>query len=404
MNKKSIILVVTVLACWSLMLVGDWFMRFYWYKWHRSFIRHQSSLVSNSPEKVLQDRWSDGSWGGDLTQLIGIPSLQKKFEQKHPAIHNITDEYGFRNRPPTDGRYHPVVVVGDSFMNISYAFTNSFAGRLAYYLKTNVYNRSVSGRGAIYAVNHFFDDQRFASNPPKFLVWGLLEREIHGNMIAGSLIWDLWIKEHPEDNRILATRVTADGPINYKVFRAKALKKSLPNSSALAQMGKRIWNRIRYRLFRKITPEVVIAKGKIEGEKILFYRESIDFMKMGDDTRLVGQVVWGLSYLSEFCMRKGIKLVVVLIPDKAEVYRESIPDTLNPREHSIPASCLWAVESGLQSNSVLSVNLLLAFREQAANNTLLYWPDDTHWNVKAINIAAEFTAEVIENAENSRSN
>ena len=70
-------------------------------------------------------------------------------------------------------------------------------------------------------------------------------------------------------------------------------------------------------------------------------------MHCGSKLRELDKVAAAISELDTFCRDRGIVLVVVLIPDKPQVYRDYIPGRLNPSWDAMPPSCLWAIEETL---------------------------------------------------------
>jgi hypothetical protein len=277
--------------------------------------------------------------------------------------------------------------------------TNMFGARLSRKSGLPVYNYVEAGRGPIWAMQAFFETERFRGKYPEVLVWGLVEREIHSRMLAGSLIYDLWVKEHPEEQERHIGKVSVRLPSVLNHFKPRSLKRVLPNTSAIAQVSRRVWNLFRFYAFGLLNPQVIPAATSVNGQPVLFYGESLNAMRWGNASRDIDKVVWAIDYLADFCDRKGIALVVVLIPDKAQVYRDRLPQTVTAGREPVPESCLWALEAGLASNAVSVVNLLGPFRQKAEEDELLYWADDTHWNTQGIALAAELTWERIRELE-----
>ena len=374
---------VIVISCaWSVLMVFDYGMRFFWYKWHRSFI-HTSVKVSSAPVTPMSVRQGQSTKGGNLSHMIGIDFVAERFEESRPAFVEYTDEFGYPNPPPVTNTWYPIVVTGDSFMVVPDNMEQRMDAQLKILSQTNVYNHSVKGRGPFYGMVYFLASEYFIKHPPRYLIYGLTESDISGNLYVSLLS-----RVHYHLNELSTETVSKNTSKIWKRYRVERLSESLTQSSALAQLSQKIWNRVRYFLFNTVTSDIIIADGQVEGREILFYSPNINAMKWSRDIRDIPKVTWVLSEIDEMCKDRDINLVIVLIPDKEQVYRKLIPETLQ-LNGPIPASCLWALENSLKVSGIHVVNLLDPFREKSRQGELLYWADDTHWNPKGIRLAAE---------------
>ena len=175
--------VVCVGLVWAAMLAADWTLRFAWYGWQVNLVSGAAS-AETGPSAPLLTIEVAASRGGDLTHLLGIPKAAAPFEQEHPAMVEQSDEFGFRNIPPAEGRSFSIVTAGDSFIAAGSTMTNTLNARLSAVSGLEAYNYAYPGRGPIFSVTRFLHDERFRQSPPKVLVWGLVEREIGGDMFA----------------------------------------------------------------------------------------------------------------------------------------------------------------------------------------------------------------------------
>lgn len=379
---------------WLVLGATDWGMRFRWFQWHRRLIFRPPVVRAPTPAAAeyvtnLVPEWR----GGDLTRLVGIRSVVAPFEDVRPGGSEIMDAEGFRNAPVPPDVVPSIVVVGDSFMASGEPMTNMFALRLSALADRPVCNRAVFGVGPFISFVNFVDSDRFKTNPPRMLIWGFVEREIirHG---FSSLCYQLDIREKgvvpPEHLQLRARAEKKKWLFSWRELSSTRLKKSLPDTSAFAQYAQKIWNQLRYVLFRELPPEVVVSTGDVQGRRLLLYAPAVR-INLGDPSeRNPEEITWAIGVARDFLAKRGIQLVVVMIPDKETVYQELIPPgLLGGRE--LPPSCLDVLEPRLHSIGVPVVNLLPAFRAAAAGGELLYWPDDTHWNERGIRLAAEQT-------------
>ncbi len=375
-NHRPLFLVAIIGLTWLLMMGGDWYLRFRWFRWQETFVSRPLSLPP--PSDPRHPPLGPSLWGGDLTRLLGVRSVAKPFEEYHPGLVDWRDEHGNRNKPPTVGIYYPIVTVGDSFMENGGRYEELFFNRLADVSGLPVYNHAATGRGSFLGLLRLLASKRFFDSPPRVVVWGILEREIRGDHFVGlveRVESGVWTEGHAAPRAVM--RWDPLLPCN--------LKRSLPDSSAIAQVAARVWNLARTILFGQINPMVVLSPGS--REPMLFYAPSLTAARWGAEVRDIPRVAWAISRASEVLASRGVRLVAVLIPDKEQVYRDRLPDSVD----SIPRSCLYDLEAALGEKRVPVVNLLEPFRAEAGSGRLLYWRDDTHWNSAGIDFAVRLT-------------
>ena len=97
-----------------------------------------------------------------------------------------------------------------------------------------------------------------------------------------------------------------------------------------------------------------------------------------------------IIHLKNFLSARRTCLSVILVPNKFTVYYDLLADA--PPGAFQGTTYLNALENSLQTASIPTLNLLAAFRTEAASaikkNQYLYHLDDTHWNDEALAIAA----------------
>ncbi len=379
-NRAARWLLAALAVAWLALLGGDWLMRLRWFRWHDSLVlRPRAATVEAGPARPLQVTDLPPRRGGDLTQLIALPEAARAYEEARPAARDYTDEFGFRNEPPVTGRTFDVVMLGDSFMAQGDDLPGTPARRLAARSGWSTYTYAFPGRGPIYAVSRFFEEDRFRDRPPRALVWGLVEREIGGDVL-GALPWYL---EHG------SALVGAGQPrLNTHELKPRQLKRSLPNTSIIAQAARRTWNVLRYHLLGRLTPDVAISARPVAGGPMLFYTPTLTAMRWTRAQRKPEQMLHVLGVFADTCRRRNIEPVLLLIPDKEQVYHNFLPARLLDPERPLPPSALTELEAGLRARGIRVVNLLEPYRAAAARGELLYRRDDTHRNAAGIDLAA----------------
>jgi hypothetical protein len=374
-------LMLAVGLVWLAVGAGDWFMRFAWFRWHQELIWHpiQPSAGPFAPMRTvdLPERR-----GGDLTHLIGIPSAEAEFEDVRAPAVEYSDEFGYRNIPPTTNTAYPVVVSGASYMNAGDPITNTLAARLSVRAGVPVYNHAFPGRGPFYGLLRFLEEPRFREHPPKVLVWGIVEREIGGDVFEG-LVYQM---------RNLGAYTETGGAhvhFDWTRLKPKRLKHSLPDTSAIAQLSAKTWNKLRYDVLGQFSPDVAASDGTVEGRRFLFYTPAVRALKWTREERKIGQVVSAIKELDGVLKQRGTSLIILLVPDKEQVYRDLLPPRLLGPEGTLPASCLLELENELRAEGIPVVDMLRQFEALAAVDRMLYYRDDTHWDAEAIALAAE---------------
>jgi hypothetical protein len=143
---------------------------------------------------------------------------------------------------------------------------------------------------------------------------------------------------------------------------------------------------------RFITDDVLVAE-RPDGF-MLFLAGGVRRLGRPNRQRRLGRVADGIASVHEECQRRGILLVVLLVPDKAHVYPDWVPADRRP---SIPVpNALDALAALLARRGVQAVNLLPVFQAARRDETgppRLYYRDDTHWAERGIEVAMEAVAE-----------
>lgn len=338
-----------------------------------------------------------GSRGGDLSSFIGIHNAAVRYEEERQPGKLVRDRHGFVNESYREEAVPDVVVVGDSFMTVG-RVDDVFAMQLAAHSGLFVYNRALMGHGPFLSVENFLDDPRFQMNPPRFLIWGFAEREVAGkffNRFYYGIQARVSRVESRDEQKRKAPPSVRRLIVHWDSFSPDRLQHSLPASSLLAESSQWVWNRIRYFLFRKINPDL-IPVDDVLGESMLFYRYHVDALTLSEESHEPDTVVKAIVELNRLCRIRGMQLVVVLIPEKEQVYRNWLPDWSVPPDGTLPPSILWTIESSLKSQDVRVVNLLPVFDNATKQGRRVYWRDDTHWNPAGVNLAAEQVWNVIQ--------
>jgi len=388
-GSLTFLLVLTLVAVGALSV--EWYFRFARYHWEMQLINlppPPDSASVNRPDFVTNT--ISASRGGDLTALIGMQRFGRPYmEQRHEGS-TIQDSHGFINRIYDLKATPDVVVVGDSFMTVG-SLDNTFASQLADRSGLFVYNRAMMGHGPFVSLENYLDDPRHIDKSPNFLVWGFAEREISPKTFRRLYYAMTWREEITRNGNIELDRLEAGRKVyvHWKSLSPAQLKHSLPATSIFAQTSQWVWNRTSCLIMGRLHPDLIPAREDVIDGPMLFYRyhiEAISTALNADDVNVVAQAVKELDAL---CLKRGMRLIILLIPEKEQVYRDWIPAQYNPTDKPIPPSSLGSIEAALRNEGVLVVNLLPEFNEATLRGERVYWRDDTHWKPEGIGIAAD---------------
>jgi len=390
-RKGALIFLLVLILAAAGALSAEWYFRFARYHWEMQLINLPPPPVSpaaNRPDFVTNAVPS--SRGGDLTALIGMPRFGQPFMEQREAGVSIQDSHGYINRVYDLKSTPDVVVVGDSFMTVG-SLENTFAAQLADRSGMFVYNRALMGHGPFVSLESYLDDPLHINKSPTFLVWGFAEREISPKTFQRLYYSMTWREEITRDGEIELDRLEAGRNVyvHWKALSPAQLKHSLPATSIFAQSAQWIWNRASCLLLGRLHPDLIPARENVIDGPMLFYRYHIEAISSALNDADVHAVARAVKELNALCSKRGMRLIVLLIPEKEQVYRDWIPAQYNPTEKPIPPSSLGSIEEALRGDGVLVVNLLPEFTEAAVQGKRVYWRDDTHWKPEGVGIAAD---------------
>jgi hypothetical protein len=232
--------------------------------------------------------------------------------------------------------------------------------------------------------------EKFQRRPPKVVVWGFVERSIHGSRFPKYQppgppqpktltheLTEIWqgIRLPPHDRR------------SYRAFwQAYRDKWSMLRAYALAVRAEAT-----YRLWGRLLTDKVLVGERPDGSFALFLTSGVRSLSRTAKQRQLDKVAEGIESVHAECARRGIHLIVLLIPDKAHVY----PRWLKPEDRpEIPEpDALADLESRLTRRGVHVVIVLpIYLARNGDDQPLLYYPDDTHWTEHGIRLAMEAVA------------
>ena len=319
---------------------------------------------------------------GDLSIMLGTENFGKKIYYKLE-----TDIYGFTfssDYSSLQNSYN-LLVLGDSYAE-SFSFSqnkslsninHSWADLITKGIELTVYNLSISGTSPWEQYLNLSNEvQRLDLHPNTTLLWC---------MFSGNDLDDNY-GETTDLSKITVNSYWKSLAIRIDNFRERSSLVYLINNalSAMPDLS---------------NPDKVILKDFMGPSKILFFKPYVDRTK-----RTYGEVLSHSNYkmlestitaMSHLTMKRNIKLKLLLFPCKEEIYSWVLKDA--------PP---WATEDTLSGFSVALNRLCIKYnidfhdlkpffverskRVYKDSAELLWHNDDTHWNGKGNEAAADF--------------
>ena len=270
-----------------------------------------------------------------------------------------TDNFGYRNiKQRADNP--DLVVIGDSFIvGAALAQTEMLSESLSKKLNTNVYAM------APIDVNDFLTMERFKQNKPGVVIFGWVERELTNlpllkdNSRTDNSYFRGPIKSYLDKNQ------------QFAIFIDRACKHSM----------------IRYVVsnFDKVLNEIkfsLIKSGNAGNDQNMLFFQGVEANKdiPSEEIKRIANIV--KSYEAAF-EKRGIDFVFLPIPNKENIYSDFLSDKKKP-------TFISNLFLELERKGVYVVDIQTPYRRlYEQQKEILYRPDDTHWNEKGVDIAAE---------------
>jgi len=297
---------------------------------------------------------------GDLGRETSIRALQIAKQ-----LTFTTDEWGLRN---TNAMLHPeIVVLGDSYLAGSGTTdADILTAKMSAMLGTSVYNFGVQ---SIDVPALFLRDPRFAEIPPDIVIWAPVARRIRPRPLS--------IPAQSDESLSLAQRLIATHrEIGEELTLAK---ERLNRDNQLSFRARYFYNGLLYRFWGH---ENLIYPEGPEGSPALALDVEAQGLHVSPAERGVEEVVSMVRAFSLFLNEHGIRFVYCPIPESATIY----PELFQDRERAVSPSFLDILIFELREAGVVTVDLRPLFA--AHKSPYLYYRDDSHWNPRAIELAA----------------
>ena len=218
---------------------------------------------------------------------------------------------------------------------------------------------------------------------PKVIVWNLSARELGAPLFLRQPI-ESWFSN---PSFALPRTIATSSGIHWSSFAPSSLESAWPNTSLMAYFGRRAWSQIKLAVFQEWPSDVLGAEDPQFGP-MLFYGENLRVLPLLTPEVDAPAVVQTVAKVADGFRELGVKLVVLLVPEKEQVHIQALPI-----HHQIQLArgpdLLSGIELELEGKGVPTVNLLPVFQKETAEGKRLFWRDDTHWNDAGIQLAAK---------------
>ncbi len=336
-----------------------------------------------NPDELFQPwaRW-EGQATGDLSNMAGVPQLKRRHRQLF-----TTDEYGFRNPPGQLDRRPELVVVGDSFAAGAPVSNDEL-------LEAMVARRTglVTYNYATLRLRSFYQNERFRQHPPRWVVAFHVERELE------PALFELPPGDRPFAPRRYSDRAAYDreSELGWR-RRWKQMRENIVRHSLLTYYGERALKGGLWALGLYEFPDKIYAYDRDSG--FLFYepaaRHHLDPSKK---LAALDATVAAIRDVDRRLAARGTRLIVLIAPDKENIYRERIP-SLRDRPAGV---LLEKLEAELSRYGVLQVPAYRALADYHARHPEvdLYFPDDTHLTPAGHEVLLERLLQVLQPSSN----
>jgi hypothetical protein len=373
--KLALAVITSVIA----ILSADFMLRIFgnellYYRPHEMFIERR-------PELPLVSRYKrgveySGETYGDLAAMIG----DERLREKRPIVFK-TDAFGFRNSPEArDRKAYDLIVLGDSF-GVGNGTTQdlTWVALLQGRYGIETYNLSIPGSPWQSYVHLGTEIKRLPVHPRSVVLLAIFS----GNDLdeyyypRDAAISDLPWSSPTEKFRVRASTFARRSPIRQLVSRL-----SRGNQSA----------------------DQVLIREFVDGRKILFFQPHVTRKNRTEamirEHANYEKLLYTIRGINRIAGEHKLPVAILLIPSKEEVYEWVLERTGAWSTDTRPSGLAAALDSFCRENNLSFLDLkplLVEAAEKAFKESgeLVYWTDDTHWNVKGHGIVADIVHRTI---------
>lgn len=293
------------------------------------------------------------------------------FRESHPAFDFVTNKLsGYQistNNPSINDA--DILTFGDSYFN--FQMLPSFPELLGNRLNRKVYLRRYHNPFSI------LQDQKYTADKPRLLIYEIGERGIY-RKFTRSPFYDTKERNKPTEHWFNILK-TGEAEQRYTVF----LQQSRWTHKAYKWIATFKFDRFGY--ISPMTPVYSL------NPPFLFFHSTVDdsvssffYQHTQDEIDVICDNIQRMS--GALRENHQLEMVFLPIPSKISIYSEMVFD--DPYNEFLPR-----IYDGLKSRGVHVIDLYHPYK---ASTNILYFPSDTHWNEKGIDLALDVTLDYLE--------
>lgn len=375
------------------------------------------------PERLLPRPWavyqspyppfSEFHWTGDLTRIARLPYYDRALESgpfPKRFSHRITDEWGYVNppsghvpRPVHEG--HEYIVTGSSYMAEGSTIEYTLPEQLEKITGKPVYNAAWPGGSPVQGAVRLLTDPEFYQGRDQIVIFGVIQRYLYSWAFND-------IRNYIDESGKVIKRYEVPQPsltfYDYLEWR-KQIENYLETTSVVRQWV--VWP-------ARFLPPMALDYGydspvriswlqNGEPAPILFYPDDIRSTYHSFEDRGGEEIVQGIQRIARRCRESNLRLIMIFVPDKYEIYRQHLQPKLYPVRGPFPGGSPQHPErrapqvltERLHALGIEAIDLydpLYAAQFHNGSDQLLFWVDDTHWSDAGIRVAAQTVADYLQ--------
>ena len=341
------------------------------------------------PQMYLPTRTIENEQGwGDLHRLWS-PRSDRFFGGMDRGVVIDTDSEGFRSDEHGDDV--DIVLYGASFFESGSTNDQMFTGQLARLSGLKVRTRAWPGYPPEFGILHNRLTAEQVSDKKPIVIWALAGRILRGQYRSGGLgSIPAWLDGAGNFNRPANTRVKE--AINQLRRWHTVLERYIRARSPLGRLAAPLRRWLPPMSFDPMWEDVHFTRLRppFQPVPMMIFPPCVEAAYSDAAWRGDAAVVEGVRRVKAYYDRLGVTLVMVLVPDKYQVFREYLDPSLDrPDSTFVPISTFWAEKLSALDMPVIDLYPDIRDAQFADPQTLLYRRDDSHWNDLGILVGAE---------------
>ena len=323
---------------------------------------------------------------GDLIRIgyvYGDPLPKSKVDAKF-ARHKLFRDVSEIDLKKCD--QYRIVIFGDSFSDQdSLGYQSRLAAKGVSVLN---FDFDLVGNDPLQKVIEFLNSELSTCFQPEFVVYQLVEREVNGSAEQLDYTKSMDVSEIEAG---IPTHTSQARDQSIPFFSDLAIKVPIANFQYLFTDRPLFSKTYRFATGK----DGLFSDGRGD---LLVYREDLTRVPDKNDRTKVVQTVCTLNRVHRLAADKGIKLIVLIAPDKYDVYQDFIV-----ADPSTPRSRFFEIYNELDKD-YLDVDAYRTLRELVETEEDVYYYDDSHWSPKGAAAVAESVYKIIRQEEGTSLN